>query len=137
MAEHNGSPRAFDQRNYAFELGAIHGKLETLGAGQEEICRRLDVDVKARLDKVNGSISTLYQRTDDNKAALFNHVIECPQKHRIEEISAMLNERLGSERTSTTWREKLLFPLIRIVGTGIVLLFLLHAQDLLKKAFER
>ncbi len=26
------TPRPFDQRNYAFELGAIHGKLEMLEA---------------------------------------------------------------------------------------------------------
>lgn len=32
--------KPFDQSSYAFELGAVHGKLETLGAGQGEICRR-------------------------------------------------------------------------------------------------
>jgi hypothetical protein len=40
MTEQRGDQRPFDQRNYAFELGAIPGKLETLGAGQGEICRR-------------------------------------------------------------------------------------------------
>jgi len=137
------SQRPFDQRNYAFELGAIHGKLEALGAGQDEICRRLDVDVKARLDKVNGSIATLYQRTDDNKAALLNHVIECPQKEKIERLSEKLgaierkiSDQLASSNTSSTWREKLLYPLIRIIGTGIALLFLYHAQELLKQTIR-
>ena len=131
--------RSFDQRNYAFELGAIHGKLEALGAGQDEICRRLDVDVKARLDKVNGSIATLYQRTDQNKEDLLKHVVECPQKEKIENLAEKLaaierniSERLASETTSSTWRDKLLYPLIRIIGTGIALLFLLHAQEFLK-----
>ncbi len=147
-----------EHTNYAFELGAIHGKLETLGAGQDEICRRLDVDVKSRLDKVNGSIATLYQRTDENKAALLTHVIDCPQREKIEKLAAKLDdkeesitrglnaierrigdldrmicERLASEKTSGTWREKLLYPLIRIIGTGVVLLLLLHAQELMKK----
>jgi hypothetical protein len=158
MTEHGGSPRAFDQNTYAFELGAIHGKLETLNAGQDEICRRLDVDVKSRLDKVNGSIATLYDRTDENKAALLTHVIECPQKEKIEKLAAklddkeavltekltiieqriagldrMIGERLASEKTSSTWREKLLYPLVRIAGTGLLLLALYHAQQILKR----
>ena len=158
MAEHGGSPRAFDQSTYAFELGAIHGKLETLTAGQDEICRRLDIDVKSRLDKVNGSISTLYQRTDENKADLLTHVIECPQKEKIERLAAKMDsreehlteklsaiekkicdldraisERMASDRTSNVWRDKLLLPLVRIVATGILLLTLLHAQEFLKK----
>jgi hypothetical protein len=158
MTEQRGGQRPFDQKNYAFELGAIHGKLETLGAGQDEICRRLDIDVKSRLDKVNGSINTLYNRTDEQKAALLTHVIECPQKEKIEKLAGkldskeehltqglnaiekriesldrMIGERLASEKTNVTWRDKLLIPLIRIVGTGIVLLILLHAQELIKK----
>jgi len=152
------SQRPFDQRNYAFELGAIHGKLETLGAGQDEICRRLDIDVKARLDKVNGSIATLYGRADENKANLLKHIIECPQKERIEHINSVIGERdrvladkltiiehriadldraigerLAAEKTSNFWRDKLLYPLIRIVGTGIGILFLLHAEELIKR----
>lgn len=158
MTEHGGSPRAFDQNTYAFELGAIHGKLETLGSGQDEICRRLDIDVKSRLDKVNGSIAILYDRTDENKAALLTHVIDCPQKEKMEKLAGkldakeehlmqslnaierriadldrMIGERLASEKTSSTWRENLLYPLVRIAGTGLLLLALYHAQEILKR----
>jgi hypothetical protein len=143
MAERTSS-RSFDQKNYAFELGAIHGKLETLSVGQEEICRRLDQDVKARLDKVNGSVATLYHRTDENKAALLTHVIECPQKEKVERIEqkiTMLDRTISehfaagraTETQSSQWKEKLLFPLIRIAVTGLVLILLYHAKVLLGK----
>jgi hypothetical protein len=150
------------QKDLVHELADIHASLKVLNAGQEEICRRLDVDVKSRLDKVNGSISTLFQRTDDNKEALLNHVIDCPQKERIDQIGSKFDQKDDSlsgkistleqkitkldftigeqlaaskavEAQSSQWKDKLLFPLIRIAVTGLVLILLYHAKELLHK----
>jgi hypothetical protein len=124
------------------ELGEIHGSLQVLSNGQMEICRRLD--------KVNGSIATLYNRTEENKEALLNHVIDCPQKKKIEQIGAkfavfeqkisrlhrIIGEQVAGDSASAAqsskWMDKLLFPLIRIAVTGLVLILLYHAQELLK-----
>ncbi len=133
------------------ELADIHASLKVLSAGQEEICRRIDIDIKSRLDKVNGSIATLYIRTEENKEALLNHVIDCPQREKIDQISARfgnleqkisrLHRAIGEqsaidnavEAQSSKWMDKLLFPLIRIAAIGLVLIFLYHAQEILKK----
>ncbi len=133
------------------ELADIHASLKVLSAGQEEICRRIDNDIKSRLDKVNGSIATLYSRTDENKEALLNHVIDCPQREKMDQIGARfgaleqkisaLNKTIGeqvagyraAEAQSSRWMDKLLFPLIRIAVTGLVLILLYHAQEILKK----
>jgi hypothetical protein len=119
------------------ELADIHASLKVLSAGQEEICRRIDDDIKSRLDKVNGSIAILYNRTEENKEALLNHVIDCPQKEKIEQIDRMVGGHFAAcsatEAQSSKWKEKLLFPLIRIAVTGLVLILLYHAQEILKK----
>jgi hypothetical protein len=129
------------------ELTDIHASLKVLSAGQEEICRRIDVDIKTRLDKVNGSIATLYARTEQNKEALLNHVIDCPQREKIEKIGArfgILEQRISKlhrafgeqaavanavEAQSSKWMAKLLFPLIRIAATGLVLILLYHTRS--------
>ena len=133
------------------ELADIHASLKVLSAGQEEICRRIDSDIKCRLDKVNGSIATLYTRTEENKEALLNHVIDCPQREKMDQIGArfgaleqkiaMLHKTIGEqaavdnavEAQSSKWMDKLLFPLIRIAAIGLVLILLYHAQEILKK----
>jgi hypothetical protein len=133
------------------ELADIHASLKVLSAGQDEICRRIDNDVKSRLDKVNGSIATLYNRTEENKEALLSHVIDCPQRGKLDQIGARfatleqkistLHKTIGEQAAgysaaqaqSSKWMEKLLFPLIRIAVTGLVLILLYHAQELLKK----
>jgi hypothetical protein len=133
------------------ELADIHASLKVLTAGQEEICRRIDDDIKSRLDKVNGSIATLYNRTEENKEALLNHVIACPQREKIDQIGvrftaleqkiSTLHKTIGeqvagyraAEAQSSKWMDKLLFPLIRIAVTGLVLILLYHAQELLKR----
>ncbi len=132
------------------ELADIHASLKVLTAGQEEICRRIDSDIKCRLDKVNGSIATLYTRTEENKEALLNHVIDCPQREKIDQISArfgILEQKLSKlhraieeqtavenavEAHSSKWMDKLLFPLIRIAAIGLVLILLYHVQEVLK-----
>jgi hypothetical protein len=133
------------------ELADIHASLKVLTAGQEEICRRIDIDIKSRLDKVNGSIAILYTRTEENKEALLSHVIDCPQREKIDQVGArvsgfdqkisklhrIIGERIAgdiaSEAQSSKWMDKLLFPLIRIAVTGLVLILLYHAQVLLKR----
>jgi len=103
------------------------------------------------VDKVNGSIATLYNRTEENKEALLNHVIACPQREKIDQIGvrftaleqkiSTLHKTIGeqvagyraAEAQSSKWMDKLLFPLIRIAVTGLVLILLYHAQELLKK----
>ena len=132
------------------ELADIHASLKVLTAGQEEICRRIDSDIKCRLDKVNGSIATLYNRTEENKEALLNHVIDCPQREKIERLDArfgMVEQKISrlhraigeqaaveiaTEKQSSKWMDKLLFPLIRIAAIGLVLILLYHAQEVIK-----
>lgn len=129
------------------ELAEVNANLKILSAGQLGICNRLD--------KVNGNISTLYGRTDENKISLLKHVNECPVKLKVEAMHneictahedfneqlakfatslAIISERMETEeKANTNWKETLLYPIIRYLGTGLVLLILYHAADLLKK----
>jgi hypothetical protein len=128
------------------QLAQIDASLKILGNGQQEIVKRLD--------KVNGSISTLYQRTDQNKTDLFQHVIDCPQKSKIETMGSKLDvahqlmaEKMGemqlalgkistrdetAEAVTKTWKDELLYPLIKLAATGLVLILLYHANTLIK-----
>lgn len=129
------------------ELAEVNANLKILAVGT--------AGINARLDKVNGSISTLYVRTDENKTALLRHVIECPVKQKVEDMHheictahdafnnqlsqfstslATMAERLKTEKKANDdWKKTLLFPVIRYLGTGLVLLLLYHASELLKR----
>lgn len=129
------------------ELAEVNANLKILTAGQQGIC--------SRLDKVNGNISTLYTRTDENKFSLLKHVIDCPVKLKVETMHqeictaheefnnklaefstalATISKGMDTEKsTNASWKERLLYPAIRYLVTGIILLLLYHAADLLKK----
>jgi len=69
----------------------------------------------------------------DNKEALLNHVIDCPQREKIDQIGArfavfeqrisrlhrVIGEQVAGDSASAAqsskWMDKLLFPLIRLV----------------------
>lgn len=120
---------------------------------------KLEVQVKGtndHLSNMNGSISKLYARDEANLKALRDHEVNCPGLVTIQEIktkletgdhpgSKAINDALtkfnlaeaaqhAKEKTSDDWRKTLLLPLLRYAAMGLIILFLLHAHDLLKLA---
>jgi len=59
-------------------LGDIQTSLGALTQGQADIGRRLD--------HINGSISTLYSKTEQNKEDLHAHERDCPAKEKVETL---------------------------------------------------
>ena len=105
---------------------------------------------------INGSVRHLYDRDRELEIALTDHQINCPGLMDIKEINKKLSEgsypaskqvlaelkavetaeerRAAKENTDVTWRKTLLFPLIRWLLSGLIVLLLLHGHDLLKKS---
>ena len=106
------------------------------------------------LAQLNGSVRTLYGKAEENKNGiesaernLLHHQINCAGLKAIAEIDRKLcsgdfhgslevRERLiateAKEANSKNWQKEFLFPLIKWVLAGVVILFLLHAHDILK-----
>jgi hypothetical protein len=105
------------------------------------------------LAALNGSVQTLYRKAESNKSsidaaekALLQHKIDCPGLKTIQEIdrklasgdfhgSVEVREKLivaeAKAQDSEKWKKTLLFPLIKAIIIGILILFLMHAHDLL------
>jgi hypothetical protein len=140
------------------QLSALQVGQSTLQIGQTEIGKKLD--------RMNGSVQTLYDRIAEGEKALLAHAIECPQiniikeqrdridlidrdltlgthpgsvdvRKRIENLeqsSARCDTtRDQNEKQSNKWIDKFVIPLLKLVGTGILLLFFLHANEILNK----
>ena len=82
----------------------VIAKLTELQVGQVEIVKRLD--------KVNGNISHLYDRTTANEKALLSHTITCPNIEVIKEQGEKLEEldrglSLGRHPGSVEMRQRI------------------------------
>jgi hypothetical protein len=91
------------------------------------------------LRKLNGSVQTLYAKAESNKSAneatrveLLKHQIDCPGLKTINEINSKLDSAQSESKSDKKWHEEYLKPLIKWALTGLLLLALLHANDLLK-----
>jgi hypothetical protein len=93
----------------------------------------------AHLAQLNGSVKTLYGRSDANKDAinavkmsLLQHQQDCPGLRKIVELGERMTSEDATKNTTDKWKKDVLLPLVRWLLTGIVLLFLFHANDILK-----
>lgn len=107
------------------------------------------------VSKINGSVRKLYEQDRELEAALHEHRINCTALDKIAEIDRKLSSgefpgsrqvlvelkaaeeaeivRNAQEKMTEKWQKTLLIPLIRWVIAGVVILFLLHANDMLHK----
>lgn len=76
-------------------------------------------------------------RALDHNLTIGSHPGSSEVRKRIETLERIAATQSEKEKISASisgqWKDKLLYPLIRIIGTGIAILLLLHAQDLLHK----
>lgn len=121
--------------------------------------------INEHLKDLNGSVQRLYQKSEDNRLLtesvnkdLWKHQVECPGLAEIHEINRKLDsgdfrgsnevrEVLGQVETavaieerakgvSLEWKDKLLYPLVRLMAIGGAVLLLMHASDLLTVFFH-
>lgn len=90
-----------------------------------------------RLDRVNGNVANLYERTDSLRDELSDHSVECTAKQEIREMGKGFHElerreaeREGRAKASRTWWTEVRPALWAILG-GLMALFLYHAEVLL------
>lgn len=85
-----------------------------------------------RLDKQNGSIKTLFAKTDELNQGLAEHPIVCPVRVKVEELEKAELLRQGSKATNKQWM-KYLWPIIWVAGGALMSLLLGHASWFLPK----
>lgn len=158
------SERGTDNGASAFHDTVIT-QLAELKTGQNEIAKKLD--------RMNGSISNLYERDAEHTKALLEHAIECPQIEVIQKQGSKIDVldrelSLGTHPGSMEMRKRIetlekiaerceaaqaaansaeaiaeskknkimdniVYPLVKTLGIGALILFLLHANEILGK----
>jgi hypothetical protein len=95
---------------------------------------RLDAQYSSiigRLDKINGNINTLYQRTDALSHELDVHPVQCEMRGRVETVERMIHEaaaRAGAASIILKSASPLLWAVLAMVG----LLILFQAREILQ-----
>ncbi len=140
--------RRFDSES-DFHDHIIDG-LARLDQGQEGI--------NSRLDKINGSVKHLYERVEGAEKSVLEHQLNCPMNEKVDELQRSLSEgdhpgsmevrrqleefnkmaeasRAGKQ-ISKQWLEHLR-PIITFIVSGLLVLLLLHGNDLLKALVGR
>ncbi len=102
--------------------------LARLQIGQESLVEQVK--------KQNGSVASLTQRMSLVESAIENHPLKCPiakdvmdLSHKVEKAEAV---KVATDKTNDSWWTKLK-PLFWVIGGGILVLLLLHADTLLNK----
>lgn len=94
--------------------------------------RTQNESILQHLTKLNGSVGTLYERTNTLSQEILTHEIQCPIKAKVEQLELSEASRISSLKTSSNWMTALK-PLMLMAGSGIIILLLMHAQTLLDK----
>ncbi len=98
--------------------------------------------VNRRLDVLNGSVAELFDAQIVIRKDLFDHVTTCPVKSDVRVILDRFNSmeskysqdegRIAGKKDATVLWLHWLRPFIYFVASGLALLILMHASDLLK-----
>jgi len=134
---------------------------DTVIAGLSEV-KTQNAMIIARLEKINGSVTMLFQKTNILDVNLTAHPLTCPTRDKVEELaravesgdhpgSTRMNERIqklemtvedqragsrAAESTSKRWVQ-ILMPLLYLVAGGILFLFALHSNELMKASIVK
>jgi hypothetical protein len=107
---------------------AIENRLGQLDRGQDAIV--------AQTTKINGSIADLYSRANMQQAALASHKLECPLRDKTGELEIAFKEHMKSllaeKMVNKTWKEQLLYPIIKWAGLILLVLAATRFDEILR-----
>ncbi len=107
---------------HQFRLGVVESlaRLETLARSTDE-----------HLARLNGTVARHEERLQTLQQSFGQHQIDCPIRGEVETLkTAVLTEQVES-RTSSEWWQRL-SPLIWLAVGGLLVLFLVHADQILR-----
>ena len=111
--------------------------LAFLRAGQESVRVELS-GINKRLDKVNGSIDTLYGEVNNNRdriGSLRNelalHPTACIMREKVEAIEIKLKGIDSVNTTTREWFKELIVPLLKYAGIILLVLIGSHYEQVL------
>lgn len=107
---------------HQFRLGVVESlaRLETLAQSTDD-----------HLARLNGTVARHEDRLQALQQSLGQHQMDCPIRSEVENLkAAVLTEQVETRTTSAWWHR--LSPLIWLAVGGLVALFLLHADQLLR-----
>jgi hypothetical protein len=109
-----------DEHRFRLRVVESLARLETLAQSTDD-----------HLARLNGSVARHEERLQVLQQSLGQHQIDCPVRGEVEILkTAVLTEQVESRTTSAWWHR--LSPLIWLVAGGVIVLFLLHAEELLR-----
>lgn len=83
------------------------------------------------LARLNGTVARHEERLQLLQQSFGQHQIDCPVRGEVETLKAAVLTEQVETRTSSTWWHRM-SPLIWLVVGGLVVLFLLHSEQLLQ-----
>jgi len=78
------------------------------------------VEISKKIDKTNGSIDTLFGETEDGRLKLKDHIIQCPQKERVEQLERA-TERYDASSKLIKWVVGLVVPILAAAGGALIM----------------
>ena len=109
-----------DEHSFRLRVVESLAKLETLAQSTDD-----------HLARLNGTVARHEERLQGLQQSLGQHQIDCPVRGEVEILKAAVLTEQVETRTSSTWWHRI-SPLIWLVVGGLVVLFLLHADQLLR-----
>ena len=95
---------------------------------------RLEIMAKStddRLQRLNGTVGRHEERLQALREDVGRHQLQCPVRADVELLkTATLTEKVTSQVTSAWWQR--VSPLLWLAIGGVIVLFLIHADELLR-----
>jgi hypothetical protein len=109
-----------DEHGFRLRVVESLARLETLAQSTD-----------GHLARLNGTVARHEERLQGLQQSIGQHQIECPVRKDVDTLkAAVLTEQVEARTTSAWWRR--ISPLVWLVIGGLVVLFLLHADQLLR-----
>jgi hypothetical protein len=108
------------EQDFHLRVVASLARLETLAQSTDD-----------HLARLNGTVARHEDRLQALQQSIDHHQIDCPVRGDVETLkAAVLTEQVEARTTSAWWRR--ISPMVWLVIGGLVALFLLHADQLLR-----
>ena len=85
--------------------------------------------ILARLDKINGSVSTLYGRTDALRSDIDKHALNCPVASKVKELEDFRTAQIAVAGSSAKWWAAIK-PVIYVIA-GMLAIVILKNLDVI------
>lgn len=108
------------EQDFHLRVVASLARLETLAESTDD-----------RLQRLNGTVERHEQRLQALREDVGRHQLQCPVRADVELLkTATLTEKVTSQVTSAWWQR--ISPLLWLAVGGVIVLFLIHADELLR-----